>query len=91
VLARLPSPQRVPPAVAWDYLTATFSLPPVVLSPNGHERLLELAAREGIGGGAVYDAIVGATVREAGATLLTLDRRAAPTYRLLRVDYRMIG
>jgi hypothetical protein len=41
-------------------------------------------------GGALYDALVGATAREAGATL-TLDRRAVTTYQLLRVDHRLIG
>ena len=90
VLTRLPPPQRVPAAVARDYLNETFARPPLVLPPDGYERLLELAAAEGIAGGAVYDALVGATAREAGATLLTLDRRAVATYQLLRVDYRLV-
>ena len=61
-----------------------------MLRPDGYERLLDLAAAEGIAGGAVYDALVAATAREAGATLLTLDRRAVTTYQLLRVDYRLL-
>jgi predicted nucleic acid-binding protein len=91
VLTRLPPPQRVAPALAADYLSETFALPPVVLSPDGHERLLGLAAGAPIIGGAVYDALVGATANEAGATLLTLDRRATAAYRLLGVDYQVIG
>ena len=90
VLTRLPPPQRVPAPVAREYLNETFALPPLVLPPDGYERLLDLAAAEGIAGGSVYDALVGATAREAGATLLTLDRRAVATYQLLRVDYRLI-
>ncbi len=90
VLTRLPPPQRVPAAVARDYLSETFVLPPVVLPRDGYERVLDIAATRGITGGAVYDALVGATAHEAGATLLTLDRRAIPTYQLLQVDYRLV-
>lgn len=89
VLTRLPAPQRVPSALARDYVTEMFTLPPFTLTPDGHRRLLDLAAAEAITGGAVYDALVGATAQEAGATLLTLDRRAVATYQLLRVDYRL--
>ncbi len=91
VLTRLPPPQRVAPVLARDYLTETFGLPPFVLSSDGHQRLLDLAAAALIVGGAVYDAIVGATANEARATLLTLDRRATAAYRLLGVDYQVIG
>lgn len=90
VLTRLPPPQRVPTSVAWDYLKEMFVLPPLALGSDGYERLLGLAASESIAGGALYDALVGATAREAGATLLTLDRRAVITYRLLRVDHRLV-
>jgi predicted nucleic acid-binding protein len=91
VLTRLPPPQRVPTSVAWGYLKETFALPPLVLAPDGCERLLDLAAAQRIAGGALYDALVGATAQEADATLLTLDRRAVTTYQLLRVDYHLVG
>lgn len=89
VLTRLPPPQRVPASLARDYLSEMFTLPPLTLSADGVRRLLDLAAAEDITGGAVYDALVGATAQEAGATLLTLDRRAVATYQLLRVNYRL--
>jgi predicted nucleic acid-binding protein len=54
-------------------------------------RLLDVAAAERIAGGALYDAVVAATAREAGATLITLDRRAVPTYQLLGVGYRLVA
>ena len=85
VLTRLPPPQRVPASVAWDYLRETFALPPLVLTPDGYAQLLGAAAAERVAGGALYDALVAATAREAGATLLTLDRRAVTTYRLVTV------
>jgi predicted nucleic acid-binding protein len=91
VLTRLPPPQRVSAAVARDYLAQTFEFPPVSLPADEYRRLLELAAADGITGGAVYDALVAATARHGGATLLTLDRRAAGVYRRLDVDYRLIA
>jgi predicted nucleic acid-binding protein len=90
VLTRLPPSQRVPAAVARDYLNQAFILPPLVLVPESYARLVDVAVEEGIIGGAVYDAIVAATAREAGATLLTLDRRAIPTYQRLGTDYQLI-
>ena len=91
VLTRLPASFRVPAQVARGFLEETFALPPIVLSADGHRRLLDLAAAEGIVGGAIYDALVGATAQEAGATLLTRDRRAVATYQLLRVPYELVG
>jgi len=90
VLTRLPPPQRVPAPVARDYLEATFAFPPLTLSPDGLHQLLQLAAAEGISGGAIYDAVVAATAKQAGATLLTLDRRALTTYQLLHAEHRLI-
>jgi predicted nucleic acid-binding protein len=90
VLTRLPSPRRFGPTVALDYLRRRFELPPVVLSPTSYEALLELAARERLAGGTIYDGVIGATAKELGATLVTLDRRAERTYRALGVDYRLI-
>ena len=91
VLTRLPPPQRVTPAVAHAYLTGTFLLPPLAPTGAEYERLIEFATNEGISSGAIYDALVGATAREAEATLLTLDRRAVPTYQLLGLDYRLLA
>jgi predicted nucleic acid-binding protein len=90
VLTRLRPPQRVPPAVARAYLAEAFASPPIVLAAEAYEHLLDLAVTERIAGGAVYDAIVGATARDVGATLLTLDRRAVPTYERVGVTYRLL-
>jgi predicted nucleic acid-binding protein len=91
VLTRLPPSQRVPTGVARAYLGQAFILPPHVLPPEGYLRMFDLAAEQGIVGGAVYDAIVAATARAAGATLLTLDRRAVPTYERVGARYRLVG
>ena len=90
VLTRLPPSQRVPAGVARDYLGQVFILPPLALTPESYKRLIDRAVDEGITGGAVYDAIVAATALEAGATLLTLDRRAIPTYERIGTNHRLI-
>jgi len=91
VLTRLPPPQRVTPTVALEYLTEAFAFPVLGLPPNSYRQLLADAAAGGISGGAVYDAVVAMTAREAGATLLTLDRRAVGTYALLGAPYELIS
>jgi predicted nucleic acid-binding protein len=91
VLTRLPPPQRVPAAVARDYLVEMFELPPIVLAAEEYEGLLDLAVAAQIGGGAVYDAIVAASARALDATLLTLDRRAAPTYQRVGAAFTLLA
>ena len=76
--------------LARQYLVETFTSPPVTLSAAGYDHLLELAAAERITGGAVYDALVAATAREVGATLISLDERAVATYQRMSVDYRIV-
>ena len=55
-----------------------------------HKRLVGWAAETGIVGGSIHDALVGATARHAGARLLTRDRRAAPTYERVGVEFDLI-
>lgn len=49
--------------------------------------LIELASREGLTGGAIYDALIAAAALHAGATLVTRDQRARVTYDRVRVPY----
>jgi predicted nucleic acid-binding protein len=90
VLTRLPPPQRVTAGLARDYLRETFEFPPLCPAEKTYSDLLDRVAGEEITGGAVYDAIVAATAAESGATLLTRDRRATPTYRRVGVAYRFL-
>ena len=90
VLTRLPGAQRLSAATAHAYLTETFSQPPVTLSASGFARLLDRVRDAGITGGSVYDAVVAATAAEAGATLLSLDRRAARTYEAIGAEYELV-
>ena len=90
VLTRLPPPERVTAGVASTFLRELFELPPLVLPATKYFDLLDLAAAGGITGGAVYDAVVASTAVHAGATLLTRDRRAVPTYRRVGAAYRFL-
>lgn len=91
VLTRLPPPHRAPADVVEDFLARRFESGLLTLPGNGHRSLLNAAVEQGMTGGSVYDALVAAAAKHAGATLLSRDRRAARTYEALGVTYRMIG
>lgn len=91
VLTRLPAPHRAPAQIVTTFLASTFPGEPLSLPASEQLALLGLLARAGVTGGAVYDALVGATARHADATLLTRDRRAIPTYEAVGAAYRLVG
>ena len=91
VLTRLPPPHRAPANLVHAFLAERFVEPPLVLPARGFARLVEVAAREGLAGGAIYDALIAATVRQAGATLITRDQRARVTYDRVRVPYELLA
>jgi predicted nucleic acid-binding protein len=85
VLTRLPAPARRTPAAVSRLLAANFPYSRF-LSQAGTSVLLSRLADAGVSGGAVYDALVGATAVEHRVRLLTRDLRALATYRALEVD-----
>jgi predicted nucleic acid-binding protein len=89
VLTRLPVPARRRPAVVARMLTANFPQTRFLGADTAASVLPELAAL-GIGGGAVYDALVGACAKEHGLALATRDRRALETYRALGVEIELV-
>lgn len=91
VLTRLPLPHRAPAQLVSRFLAERFVDAPLTLPPRAHLALLEKAAREGIVGGSIYDALIAEVVRRAGATLLTRDRRAVLVYERIGADYEIIG
>lgn len=90
VLTRLPPPLRRTPRAVGRLLSNNFA---------GSRFLDETAAREllerlpglGIAGGAIYDALVGATAVRHQQRLATRDRHAIDTYRALDVDVEMLA
>lgn len=90
VLTRLPPPHRAPADLVATFLGERFSEPPLVLPASAHLDLVETAAQTGLAGGAIYDALIAATARHAGATLLTRDLRARPVYDRMKVRYELV-
>jgi predicted nucleic acid-binding protein len=88
VLTRLPPPARRTPAAVARLLAADFPHSRFLGGKSAAALLGDLHTL-GIAGGAVYDALVGATAKEHGLTLATRDRRALETYRVLevRIEY----
>lgn len=91
VLTRLPPPHRAPPDLVVAFLDHHFPDPPIALDGDGYRRLLAEAVERRLAGGRIYDALVAAAAREAGATLVTLDARAASTYAALSCPSRLLG
>ncbi len=81
VLTRLPAPHRATVEVVAEYLRRTFSDDVALLDAHQlHQLATQRLPALGISGGAIYDAAIAETVRLAGGTLVTLDRRALSTY-----------
>lgn len=92
VLTRLPEPFRAEPQLVADYLHQTFpDRGHLLLDAAEYAALPTRLAALGIGGGAVYDALIGLTAASAGAELVTFDRRALPNYERCGVSTRLIA
>lgn len=90
VLTRLPPPARRTAAVVAELLVTGFP-GTRYLSPRRSAALLARLRSGDVGGGAVYDALVGAVAVEHAVPLVTRDRRALDTYRALGVDVELLG
>ena len=91
VLTRLPPPHRAPASLVSSFLEQRFREPPLVLSAAHYGRLLTNMPKLGLTGGAVYDALVATTAREAGAMLWTRDLRAVRTYEAVGASYTIVS
>ena len=90
VLTRLPAPAGVSAEIAARLLKGNFARR-ILPTPRGLPlSLLAELSSLGIAGGAVYDALIAATVRAANIQLVTADRRAAATYERMGVDFRFL-
>jgi predicted nucleic acid-binding protein len=90
VLTRLPAPHRAGGAVVRDFLRSRLAQPALRISPKAHRAFLLALPELGIVGGAVYDALVAATVAEHAAELLSCDRRAASTYERYGIRFEVV-
>jgi predicted nucleic acid-binding protein len=90
VLTRLPAAFRLSPRSAIAVLDEAYP-ERSWLSARDNASLWRELARAGLGGGAVYDALVGWAARAAGQVLVTRDRRAERVYRSLGVPHEMVA
>lgn len=89
-LTRMPEPLRVAAAVAQEALAQQWGSRLLAPSADLYPDLLARCARHRVVGGGTYDALVALTAASHEATLVSLDRRAERTYRLLGIDYRLL-
>lgn len=86
VLTRLPPPHRAQPDIVERFISERFTEPLLGLPEIRYRTLIATLSTGGIVGGQVYDALIGWTAAEHGATLLSLDRRAALIYEAVGVE-----
>jgi len=91
VLTRLPSPFRVQPAAAAEYLRRRHPGRRLVLPRSGRTAFVTNLAGKGLAGGAVYDALIAATAAHHDQTLATCDRRATAVYERLGARFDLLG
>jgi len=64
---------------------------PVQPRVRAYREALDLLGVRNRGGGAVHDALIALAARDAGVTLVSLDRRAERTYAICGVEARMLA
>jgi predicted nucleic acid-binding protein len=90
VLSRMPEGLRIASGTVRDALDRDFPDSWLVLDANAQRACLDRAVDAGLRGGALYDALIAATAREHGATLLSADRRAREAYEAIGADVSYI-
>ncbi|MFI4991276.1 MAG: PIN domain-containing protein [Solirubrobacterales bacterium] len=90
VLSRMPEGLRMAPVAVRDAIDRDFPASWLALDADGQRACLRRAVDAGLRGGALYDALIAATAREHGATLLSADRRAREAYEAIGVDVSYI-
>jgi predicted nucleic acid-binding protein len=90
VLSRMPEGLRMAPVMVRDAIDDDFPRSWLALDAEGQRACLSRAVDAGLRGGALYDALIAATAREHGATLLSADRRAREAYEAIGVDVSYI-
>ncbi|MEJ7796400.1 MAG: type II toxin-antitoxin system VapC family toxin [Nocardioides sp.] len=89
VLTRFPPPHRVSAADAAAVLRELSVEIPTLPGDQARD-LINSLARQGIAGGAVYDAVVAATARHYGLHLISRDLRARAIYDAVGVRYTLV-
>lgn len=92
VLSGMQPPHRSPLTQVREALRDLRTRLPVLDQPvEAYDEAMDVVARVGRAGGAVYDALVACTAARADATLSTLDSRAGPIYVAAGVHFEVIA
>jgi predicted nucleic acid-binding protein len=91
VLTRLPPPHRAEAAMVRDFLDRTFPSTPLLLPAEQSRQVIGALVEMGISGGATYDAVIAWIAVHHERELVTLDRRARPTYDRVGATVRLLG
>jgi predicted nucleic acid-binding protein len=91
VLSRLPQGLAVPLHDAVGMIRRIADGRVRQLRGDRYLLMLGAVASAGLGGGSVYDALIGATAREHDATLATLDRKAQRAYAAVGAAYELLA
>ncbi len=92
VLSSPSGPYRVEPDAVVVYLDQFLDrADPAQPRPGSYREAIALLGDHGRGGGAVYDALIALTARDAVVALVSLDRRAERTYAACGVEARMLA
>lgn len=89
-LTSMPGNLRLKPNTAMQVIRDMFPNEPLMLSASGYVQVLAKAASTGIAGGALYDCLIAQIAVESGATLISLDRRAAKNYSVFGVSFELL-
>ncbi|HEU4393793.1 MAG TPA: PIN domain-containing protein [Solirubrobacterales bacterium] len=91
VLSSPSGPFRVEPGAVVAYLDQFLERgEPIQPRPRSYREALGLLDGRHRAGGAIYDALIALAARDAGVTLVSLDRRAERTYAACGVEARML-
>jgi toxin FitB len=91
VLSAPSGPYRVEPGAAVAYLDQFLERAPIQPRAGAYREAIGLLADRNRPGGAVYDALIALAARDGGATLVSLDLRAEPTYAACGVEARLLA
>lgn len=89
-MSRMPEGHRVAADVVLEWLERRFADEWLALPADASRAALRAAVGQGIRGGALYDALIGATAAHHGCRLLSADRRATAVYAAVGVDVTFI-
>jgi predicted nucleic acid-binding protein len=90
VLTRLPAPHRVDARTAAAVLAKRLATTYATLDANSYTTAPSTLAAAGVSGGATYDGLIALTALQHNLELITRDKRAERTYRVLNVPYQLL-